>query len=149
MIKAIALDSGPLGALAHPRRNIDIAEWLDGVLEAGGTVYLPEIIDFEVRRGLLAANMTRSIRRLDQLKAALEYVPLTTAMMLDAATLWAQARQQGRMVADPKELNGDVILAAQARAVGAIVATENIGHLSLFVEAKTWREIIFENGASG
>lgn len=144
MIKLIALDSGPLGALAHPRRNIDIAAWLDRVLAAGGIVYLPEIIDYEVRRGLLAANMTRSVRRLDQLKAVLTYLPLTTTTMLEAAHLWAQARQRGQSVADPKELDGDVILAAQARQVGAMVATENVGHLALFVEAKSWRAIAVE-----
>ena len=148
MINAIALDSGPLGALAHPRRNIPIATWLDGMLEAGVVVYHPEIIDYEIRRGLLAANMTRSFRRLDQFKDVLTYLPLTTATMLDAATLWAQARQRGRSVADPKELDGDVILAAQARQVGAIVATENVGHLSLFVEAKSWREISLEDEAT-
>lgn len=53
MIKPIALDSGPLGALAHPRRNTDIAAWLNRVLAAVGIVYLPEIIDYEVRRELL------------------------------------------------------------------------------------------------
>jgi predicted nucleic acid-binding protein len=133
-----------LGALAHPRRNTDIAAWLDRVLAAGGVVYLPEIIDYEVRRGLLAANMTRSVRRLDQLKAVLTYLPLTTTTMLEAAHLWAQARQRGQSAADPKELDGDVILAAQARQVGAIVATENVGHLALFVEAKSWRAIAVE-----
>ncbi len=44
--------------------------------------------------------------------------------------------------ADPKELNGDVILAAQAEKAEAVIATENVGHLSLFVEAKGWREIL-------
>lgn len=144
MIKPIALDSGPLGALAHPRRNTDIAAWLDRVLAAGGIVYLPEIIDYEVRRGLLAANMTRSVRRLDRLKAVLTYLPLTTTTMIEAAHLWAQARQHGQSVADPKELDGDVILAAQARQVEAMVATENVGHLALFVEAKSWRAIAVE-----
>lgn len=144
MIKPIALDSGPLGALAHPRPNLDIAAWLDGILAAGVVVYLPEIIDYEVRRGLLAAHMVRSIRRLDQLKDVLTYLPLTTAIMLEAAQLWAEARQRGQSVADPKELDGDVILAAQARQVGAVVATENVGHLGLFVEAKSWRAISME-----
>jgi len=144
VIKPIALDSGPLGALVHPRRNIDIATWLDGVLAAGVVVYLPEIIDYEVRRGLLAAHMTRSVRRLDQLKEALTYLPLTTATMLEAASLWAQARQRGQSVADPKELDGDVILAAQAQQVGAMVATENVGHLALFVEVKSWRAIVVD-----
>ena len=144
MIKPVALDSGPLGALAHPRRNTDIAAWLDRVLAAGGIVYLPAIIAYEVRRGLLAANMTRSVRRLDQLKAVLTYLPLTTPTMIEAAHLWAQARQRGHSVADPKELDGDVILAAQARQVEAMVATENVGHLALFVEAKSWRAIAVE-----
>ncbi len=145
MIKPVALDSGPLGALAHPRRNVDIAAWLDGILAAGIVVYLPEIIDYEVRRGLLAAHhMTRSVRRLDQLKEVLTYLPLTTATMLEAASLWAQARQRGQSVADPKELDGDVILAAQAQQVGAMVATENVGHLTLFVEAKSWRAIVVD-----
>ena len=144
MIRPIALDSGPLGALAHLRRNLDITAWLDGLLAAGVVVYLPEIIDYEVRRGLLAAHMARSVRRLDQLKDALTYLPLTTAMMLEAAQLWAEARQRGQSVADPKELDGDVIIAAQARQVGAVVATENVGHLALFVEAKSWRAISVE-----
>ena len=43
LIKPVALDSGPLSAPSPcPRRNIDIAAWLDGVLAAGVVVYLPE-----------------------------------------------------------------------------------------------------------
>lgn len=69
------------------------------------------------------------------------YAPLTTEVMLKAAELWAEARRRGQPTADPKELDGDVILAAQALQAGAVVATDNVGHLSLFVEAKSWREI--------
>ena len=83
--------------------------------------------------------MTRSVRRLDEFKEALEYLPLSTSIILDAANLWAQARQLGQGVADPKELDGDVILAAQARQIGAIVITENVGHLAQFVRAYDWR----------
>jgi predicted nucleic acid-binding protein len=61
--------------------------------------------------------------------------------MLKAAIIWAEARRRGQPTADPKELDCDVILAAQALQIGAIVATENIGHLSLFVEARSWRDI--------
>ena len=59
--------------------------------------------------------------------------------MRQAAALWAQAKQAGQLNADPRELNGDVILAAQALQIGAIVVTENLGHLSLFVRAVDWR----------
>ncbi len=62
--------------------------------------------------------------------------------MLKDAELWADARKRGRPTADLKELDGDVILAAQAQQAKAIVATENVGHLSLFVEAKDWTEIL-------
>ncbi len=140
MIESIVLDSIPLGRLVHPRLNTEISDWLDDVLAAGVTVYIPEIIDYEVRRGLLSAGMTHSIMRLDEFKQVLFYLPLNTTTMLDAANLWALARQQGKSVADPKELDGDVILAAQARQVGAIVITENVGHLSVFVDARDGRE---------
>ena len=43
--------------------------------------------------------------------------------------------------ADPKELDCNVILAAQALEVEGIVATANIGHLSWFVTAKHWYDI--------
>ncbi|HLH22492.1 MAG TPA: hypothetical protein VK066_08205 [Chloroflexota bacterium] len=69
------------------------------------------------------------------------YLPLTTATMQRAAELWAAARRRGMPTADPKELDGDVILAAQALQVGGAIVTENVGHLAQFVEAKSWREI--------
>jgi predicted nucleic acid-binding protein len=61
--------------------------------------------------------------------------------MLRAAELWADARRRGNPTADPKELDADVILAAMALEAGAIVATENVGHLSRYVTAKHWRDI--------
>lgn len=70
----------------------------------------------------------------------LPFLPLNRATMLDAAELWAQARRGGKSVADPKELDGAAILAAQARRVGVIVVTENVGHLSVWVNARDWRE---------
>ncbi len=147
MIKAVMLDSGPLGKIAHPHPNSEIIAWLTQLLDADVAVIIPEITDYEVRRNLLLSNLTKSVTRLDQLKQILIYTPLTTASMLRAAELWAEARRRGKPTADLKELDGDVILAAQALQVDAIVATENVGHLSLFVEAKHWRDITVD--ASG
>jgi predicted nucleic acid-binding protein len=104
-------------------------------------VYLPEIADYEVRRNFLLEGLTGSISRLDELKTLLIYLPLTTEMMLKAAELWANARKLGFPTADPKVLDGDAILAAQALAVDAVVATENVAHLSRMVEALNWRDI--------
>jgi predicted nucleic acid-binding protein len=137
----IILDAGPLAKISHPRPNRDIADWFAARLREGSEIIIPEIADYEVRRELLRAGKTKGIDRLNQLKMQLTYLPLDTAMILKAAEFWALARNQGRPTADPSELDCDVILAAQAERVDAIVATENVGHLSLFVDARDWRTI--------
>ena len=66
--------------------------------------------------------------------------------MLLAASLWAEARQNGQPTADAKALDGDVILSAQVRLLcddntEAIVATTNVAHLSRFISAFDWQSI--------
>lgn len=141
MARPVMLDSGPLGKLAHPRPNPEIVAWVRRLRAGGVSIVLPEIADCEVRRSLLLEDLSRSLARLDQLKQTLVYAPITTDVMLKAAELWADARKRGKPTADPKELDGDAVLAAQALELEAVVATENVGHLSLFVEAKDWREL--------
>jgi predicted nucleic acid-binding protein len=141
----IALDTSPLSLLAHPNeqepRIRAIRDWLEAHLAAGAEVFLPEITDYEVRRELLRLNRQRSLRRLDGLQSTLTYLPLDTPTMRRAAELWAIARQQGVPTAAPKEIDADVILAAQAERIGAVVATENVGHLDRFVTARHWQDI--------
>ena len=141
MIKPWVLDTGPLGRLTHPARNPQIVIWLERQLAGGISIIIPEIADYELRRSLLLENLERSIARLDKLKTMLVYLPIITSIMLHAAELWAEARQRGRPTADPQALDGDVILAAQTLSIGGRVATENVGHLSLFVEAADWNTV--------
>ena len=66
--------------------------------------------------------------------------------MLYVAKLWAEVRQSGQATADPKSLDGDVILAAQAllqaqQGYEVIVATTNVKHISRFVDARLWADI--------
>ena len=133
-------DSTPLGRLAHPSPRADIVAWLARV-RTTYDVIVPELADYEVRRSLIARGLTRSLVELDRYKGSLTYQPITTPAMLRAAELWADARRRGRPTADPKELDGDVILAAQALEAGAIVATENVGHLARYVTAYHWSAI--------
>ena len=139
MARRIVLDSGPLGKISHPRPNREVADWLERLLRQGAIVYVPEIADYEVRRELIRAGLQEGVNRLDRLKSVLNYLPINTEVMLTAAELWAEARNRGTPTADPKALDADVILAAQALQVSGAVATENVGHLGLFVEAKDWR----------
>jgi predicted nucleic acid-binding protein len=150
MSKIVLLDSGLLGMVTTPKAASPIYQecklWFNSLARKGYTVMLPEIADYEVRRELLRAGKVAGIRRLDQLKATIAYRPITTEVMLKAAEFWAEARRRGRPTADPKALDGDVILAAQATLVAdegneVIIATTNVGHLSQFVDAREWRLI--------
>ena len=141
MIEALTLDAGILGMASHPRPNREFIQWFQQVLGTAVSIFVPEIADYEVRRELLRADKTSGLERLDQLKHTQSYLPLTTAAMLQAAQFWADARKRGRPTAGPERLDCDVILAAQTHEVGAVVLTENIRHLSLFVEARSWTEI--------
>lgn len=107
-------------------------------------VILPEIADYALRRELTRLRKTSSLLQLDVFASTLEYLPITMVAMRLAAQFWAQARQQDFSTADPKELDGDVILAAQAILLGepdVVVATTNVGHLSRFVPAKRWQDV--------
>ena len=140
----ILLDAGPLGMISNPNAtasNRECYDWMESLIVKGVQVLVPEIADYEVRRELLRANKTQGVARLDIIKKTIGYLSITTSMMLKAAELWAEARKSGMPTADPKALDCDVILAAQALEVNGIVATENIGHLSRFVTAKHWRDI--------
>ena len=78
-------------------------------------IAIPENADYEVRRGLMWDGATDGIERLDQLRHDLGYyIPITTPAMRTAAEFWADARRSGFATADDKEIDADLILAAQA-----------------------------------
>jgi len=149
MNRLILLDSGPLGMVTNPKaKGLPLAcqQWLKRLLKRGERFAIPEIADYEVRRELLRANLLKSVHRPDHLTQTLEYIPIQTDTMLLAASLWAEVRKMGQPTADPKTLDGDVILAAQAQILAnkmtpVIIATTNVGHLSRFATALNWQDI--------
>lgn len=107
---------------------------------------LPEIADYELRRKLLHLRLKQprsrtGLTRLDQLAEVLVYLPLSTPIMRRAAELWAQARASGLPTAGEADLDGDIILAAQAQIAGGTVVTMNPRHLGRFVPVVDWETI--------
>jgi predicted nucleic acid-binding protein len=144
--KLILLDTGPLGLITNLKANPQAQACQAWFQTVKLRVLLPEISDYELRRELLRAGKLRGLRQLDQLKTLVPYFPITTELMIKAAELWAQARNQGFPTAPPEALDGDVILAAQALLLrdqghDTIIVTTNVGHLSRFTPAFTWQEI--------
>ena len=151
-MRVVVLDSGPLGLACGSPSKPAVARcqaWLRALDIAGVRVVIPEIADYEVRRGLLHAGTAASLARLDGLRGPdghLVYEPITTAAMRLAAELWAAARRAGLPTAGPRSLDADAILAAQAvlacdPADTVTVATTNVGHLARFVDARPWDQI--------
>lgn len=149
MNQIILLDSAPLGMVTNPKQtaeNESCRLWLRNLLSQNIIVIIPEITDYEVRRELLRARKLNGIKRLDALRNTLIYLPINTQTMLKAAEFWSKARQMGKPTASNEALDGDVILAAQASLLQdnnnqVIVATTNVKHISLFVDAKIWKSI--------
>lgn len=151
MIRAVFLDSGPLGLATKPLRAAEVIavhHWIQNLIRAGLVVIIPEIADYEIRRELLRAGATAGVARLNAFIAAEpdRYLALTTVAVRKAAELWAEARNRGYATADPKALDGDVILAAQTLTHGIpasefVIATDNVGHLARYAPADDWRNI--------
>lgn len=147
MSQVVVLDTSPIGLITNPKlsdQGTACNQWLQAHLRAGSRIVIPEIADYEVRRELLRANKVKGLVRLDNLANVLEYLPLTTVAMHQAAELWAQARQQGQPTAGDKTIDGDMILVAQAMTLAVqdvVIATTNVGHLSRFIAADLWQNI--------
>lgn len=141
------LDTGPLGLVTNPKLSAEsaaCAQWLQVHVAAGSRVIIPEIADYELRRELLRANKMKGIARLDDLENFLEYLPVTTAAMRQAAKFWAQARREGQPTAGDRTIDGDMILVAQAVTLAVpdvVIATTNVGHLAKFIAAELWQNI--------
>ena len=151
MSLGVVLDAGPLGLLCHRKgvaRRMNASAGSACICRRDTSFFIPEIADYEVRRELLRLNKTTGVRRLDYLHDTTEdtYLPLTSMAMLRAAELWAESRKLGHPTADPKELDADVILAAQIQTAEfaqteVVVATTNVGHLSSFVTGMRWQDV--------
>ena len=78
--------------------------------------------------------VTRPVSRTAEWHA---HVPKTFSI----ARLWAMARGAGRPTADPAGLDGDVLVAAQAREEDASIVTTNPRHFESLADARRMDEV--------
>ena len=144
--RVVLLDAGPLGLVTNPNRSPRQSRVPDGCKGWSPPVPRDRTRDCRLRSapGTAASQQTQRNRTVGCAARLLEYVPITTAAMHQAAYFWAQARQQGQPTAGDKTLDADMILAAQAITLGVsdvVIATTNVGHLSRFAPAELWQDI--------
>lgn len=113
-------------------------------------VFLPGIIDYEMRRSLELQRLKdpnyKGVERLNRFLQSVRYLPITMADLNLAATLWADARRRGQKTEDDHDLGGDPILAAQVRSLfspwaNVVLVTENRKHLTRYgIDARSFRD---------
>ncbi|MEN6426351.1 MAG: type II toxin-antitoxin system VapC family toxin [Phycisphaerales bacterium] len=81
------------------------------------------ITRYEVLRGLLAKKAARQLAAFDQLCAASRVLPVTDAVVVQAAGIYADLSQRGELVND-----ADILIAATALTQGLVVVTNNQSH---------------------
>lgn len=150
----LLIDTNILGKLCHPNatKNKPTASAIQIAMQSDKYLFIiPEIVDYELRRKFLhlihSKNTDendfgkRCLNHLDVYCKSLTYLPIDTIAMKLAADFWGKSRANGTSTSDEKSLDADVILAGQAAGVQGDVLTENIKHLSLFVNTKTWQQL--------
>lgn len=114
-------------------------------------VITSDICEYEVRRSLILASFTnptvKGIENLD-VQQVIDFLPLTKSVIREAAQLWAESRSQGIPTADDKNIDADIIIAAQWKVLTEefpgryiVIATTNVKHLERFTKAKDWKNI--------
>src|ERR1051325_9461883 len=114
---AILLDTSVIGIISNPKAssvNTACNLWLSDLLANKARVIIPGIADYELRRELILHNKINGLKRLNQFCSTLEFLTLSPEALRYAADLWARTRKMGITTADPKALDADMILAAQA-----------------------------------
>ena len=148
----VFLDTNVLGSVVNPSpKSPDVQavkQWARAMQNAGHQLIVPAIADYEIRRELYRRQAVQSIAALDQFnrEVAGRFLPIEDEALRIAAEEWARVRNSGKPTADPKALDGDVILAGQVleqqlAEADYVVATDNVDHLSLFVNAQKWQNI--------
>lgn len=135
-------------------------EWLQDWLsfaQAGGDVeiVISAAADYELRRGYLwkldrHEDEHRALARLDELCGLLGVHTVSDNVLRDAAGMWAAARRGGYSTASDRDVDWDVIIAAQAKEIPAVVVTTNGQHIQRYgVDARDWDQIPIPQDPNG
>lgn len=115
------LDTDILSAIM--RKNSIATERARSYLETHLTFTFSVITRYEVLRGLLAKGATKQLASFDQLCSASRVLPVTDAIIVQGASIYADLYQRGEMISD-----ADILIAATAIAHGLAVVTNNENH---------------------
>lgn len=120
-LEPVLLDTDILSAIM--RRNPQVIPTARAYLDVHGQLTLSIITRFEILRGLKAKGASRQVSHFDRLCARNVIVPLTDAIVVKAADIYADLYRRGALISD-----ADMLIAASALVHGWGVVTNNENH---------------------
>jgi tRNA(fMet)-specific endonuclease VapC len=129
------LDSNVIRDLLRPEKNPQILERYAQAKQAGSEFTLCPVVYYEVRRGLEKTQATVQLGVFEQLISSWQWRDFERACWGLAALAWSERERAGRPIGD-----ADLLIGIHAKANGATLVTENVGHFdSLGVAVENWR----------
>ena len=92
-------------------------------LSAFGRFTFSLITRYEILRGLKARGATRQVARFEQRCQQSVVLPVTDAIIVRAADVYALLHQEGQLISD-----ADILIAATALEHSLVMVTENVDH---------------------
>ena len=128
------LDTNIISAVI--RKEVPAEQALRRAVSREDTILLSAIIFYEVKRGLLKRDAKKQMDALEHLVGQFAWCDVAHDDWEQAAQLWAEREKAGRPIED-----ADVLIAAQAKHLGAILVTDNEKDFEgLGVKVENWRK---------
>jgi|SRR6266498_484990 len=132
-IRAALLDTDILSALMrqHPTALARTRVYLT----VHHRLTFSSITRYEILRGLYAKNATAQVATFDRLCDVSRILPLTDAIVVRAATIYANLHQRGTLIGD-----ADILIAATGLEHGLVVVTNNENHYNRItgIQLENW-----------
>lgn len=117
------------------RRHATVIQRTEAALVANATIILSPIVYYEVKRGLLKRDAKKQTDFFEQLMSKFAWQDFEPNDWEEAARLWASRMSKGAPITD-----ADVLIAAQAKRLDAILVTDNTKDFAdLGVKTENWK----------
>ena len=120
--------------------NDKINDQADLLTSSGHTLIIPPAVDYEIRRGLLAKNYLKKLRKFEQLQQFISVGTFGLESWRKAAEIYAALSKQGKPIG--KTFDGDVFIAAYCVINGYTLITNNKKHFDRIagLNIEVWQE---------
>lgn len=117
------LDTNAISRILRKRDKEDlrVAQQLQKTLRENAVVLICRVVFYEIRRGLLWRGAHKQLRFFEALCSQFHWEDFERKTWENAAELWAHCMKAGQPHGD-----ADILIAAQARQLNAIVVTNNV-----------------------